>query len=104
MIHEGILQHPYRKARTHTNDAKKRFHACGKYKTKTSIFLLDANVNLCIQVRGDFAIDVGRNVCHGSDGVETAKREIGLWFRKYLHVLFVVCVCSTRKYNESRLP
>ena len=29
---------------------------------------------------GDYAIDVGRNVCHGSDGVETAKREIGLWF------------------------
>ena len=29
---------------------------------------------------GDYAVDVGRNVCHGSDGVETAKREIGLWF------------------------
>jgi len=32
-------------------------------------------------VRGDFAIDVGRNVCHGSDAVDTAKREIGLWFK-----------------------
>ena len=29
---------------------------------------------------GDYAIDVGRNVCHGSDAVETAKREIALWF------------------------
>mmetsp|Transcript_17593 Transcript_17593/g.44456 ORF Transcript_17593/g.44456 Transcript_17593/m.44456 type:complete len:225 (+) Transcript_17593:3-677(+) len=31
-------------------------------------------------VRGDYAIDVGRNVCHGSDAVDTAEREIGLWF------------------------
>lgn len=30
-------------------------------------------------VRGDYAIDVGRNVCHGSDAVDTATREIGLW-------------------------
>ncbi|KAG8529776.1 nucleoside diphosphate kinase [Bacidia gigantensis] len=31
-------------------------------------------------IRGDFAIDVGRNVCHGSDSVENAKKEIKLWF------------------------
>lgn len=31
-------------------------------------------------IRGDFAIDVGRNVIHGSDGVESAQREIALWF------------------------
>merc|ERR1712141_35947 len=31
-------------------------------------------------IRGDFAIDMGRNVIHGSDAVETAKREMGLWF------------------------
>merc|ERR1711939_750608 len=31
-------------------------------------------------IRGDFAIDVGRNVCHGSDAVESAKKEIALWF------------------------
>jgi nucleoside-diphosphate kinase len=24
--------------------------------------------------------DVGRNVCHGSDSVENAKKEIALWF------------------------
>lgn len=23
---------------------------------------------------------VGRNICHGSDSVENAEREIGLWF------------------------
>lgn len=33
-------------------------------------------------IRGDYAIDVGRNVCHGSDSVETAKKEISLWFKK----------------------
>lgn len=33
-------------------------------------------------IRGDYAIDVGRNVCHGSDGVESAKKEIDLWFEK----------------------
>ncbi|PYH96142.1 nucleoside diphosphate kinase [Aspergillus ellipticus CBS 707.79] len=31
-------------------------------------------------IRGDYAIDVGRNVCHGSDTVENAKKEIALWF------------------------
>lgn len=32
-------------------------------------------------IRGDYAIDVGRNVAHGSDSVDSAKREIGLWFK-----------------------
>jgi len=31
-------------------------------------------------IRGDFAIVVGMNICHGSDSVESAEREIGLWF------------------------
>merc|ERR1711890_171268 len=29
--------------------------------------------------RGAFAIHVGRNICHGSDAVESANHEIGLW-------------------------
>lgn len=33
-------------------------------------------------VRGDYSIEVGRNVAHGSDSVESAKREIDLWFKK----------------------
>eukprot|EP00178_Gracilaria_changii_P023696 TRINITY_DN71651_c0_g1_i1.p1 TRINITY_DN71651_c0_g1~~TRINITY_DN71651_c0_g1_i1.p1 ORF type:complete len:153 (-),score=30.98 TRINITY_DN71651_c0_g1_i1:22-480(-) len=33
-------------------------------------------------IRGDFAVDVGRNVCHGSDAVESAKQEIALWFKE----------------------
>lgn len=31
-------------------------------------------------IRGDFCIDVGRNVIHGSDSVESANHEISLWF------------------------
>lgn len=34
-------------------------------------------------VRGDFAIDVGRNVIHGSDTIENAKHEIALWFGQF---------------------
>ncbi|KAF6257006.1 nucleoside diphosphate kinase [Scenedesmus sp. NREL 46B-D3] len=32
-------------------------------------------------IRGDFGIDVGRNIIHGSDSVESAQREIALWFK-----------------------
>ena len=31
-------------------------------------------------IRGDLCIDVGRNVIHGSDAVESANHEIALWF------------------------
>ncbi|KAG6391452.1 hypothetical protein SASPL_149207 [Salvia splendens] len=32
-------------------------------------------------IRGDLAVVVGRNIIHGSDGPETAKDEIDLWFK-----------------------
>ncbi|XP_022761322.1 nucleoside diphosphate kinase 3-like isoform X1 [Durio zibethinus] len=32
-------------------------------------------------IRGDLAVVVGRNIIHGSDGLETAKNEINLWFQ-----------------------
>ncbi|HIK29946.1 MAG TPA: nucleoside-diphosphate kinase [Oscillatoriales cyanobacterium M59_W2019_021] len=32
-------------------------------------------------IRGDFGVDVGRNLIHGSDAQETAQREIALWFK-----------------------
>ena len=32
-------------------------------------------------IRGDYSIQVGRNICHGSDAVESANHEIGLWFK-----------------------
>mmetsp|Transcript_88253 Transcript_88253/g.252336 ORF Transcript_88253/g.252336 Transcript_88253/m.252336 type:complete len:150 (+) Transcript_88253:664-1113(+) len=31
-------------------------------------------------VRGDFGVDVGRNLCHGSDSAEAAEKEIAMWF------------------------
>ncbi|GMT00177.1 hypothetical protein PENTCL1PPCAC_22351, partial [Pristionchus entomophagus] len=31
-------------------------------------------------IRGDFSIQTGRNICHGSDSVDSATREIGHWF------------------------
>jgi nucleoside-diphosphate kinase len=33
-------------------------------------------------LRGDFGVDVGRNIIHGSDAIETAQREISLWFKE----------------------
>ncbi|KAK0728359.1 nucleoside diphosphate kinase [Lasiosphaeria miniovina] len=33
-------------------------------------------------IRGDYALSMGRNVCHGSDSVENAKKEIALWFKE----------------------
>ena len=31
-------------------------------------------------IRGDLAVNIGRNIIHGSDGSETAAFEINLWF------------------------
>jgi nucleoside-diphosphate kinase len=38
---------------------------------------LEANTG---SIRGDFAIEVGQNLVHGSDSPESAAREIGIWF------------------------
>ncbi|MFM6309872.1 MAG: nucleoside-diphosphate kinase, partial [Dolichospermum sp.] len=32
-------------------------------------------------IRGDFGVNVGRNLIHGSDAQETAQTEIALWFK-----------------------
>ena len=31
-------------------------------------------------IRGDFAIEIGQNLVHGSDSPDSAAREIGIWF------------------------
>merc|ERR1719183_1998413 len=31
-------------------------------------------------IRGDFSIDLGRNICHGSDSPESAAHELKMWF------------------------
>jgi nucleoside-diphosphate kinase len=33
-------------------------------------------------IRGDYGVSIGRNLIHGSDAVETAQREISLWFKE----------------------
>ena len=33
-------------------------------------------------IRGDLALDIGRNVVHGSDSVESAQRELSIYFSK----------------------
>ncbi len=33
-------------------------------------------------IRGDFGIDIGRNVIHGSDSLQSAAREIGIHFQQ----------------------
>ena len=32
-------------------------------------------------IRGDLGLTVGRNIIHGSESVESAKKEINLWFK-----------------------
>merc|ERR1740117_1190080 len=31
-------------------------------------------------IRGDLCVDIGRNICHGSDSSDSAKHEIEFWF------------------------
>lgn len=31
-------------------------------------------------IRGDYSIDLGRNICHGSDSPEAAAHELNMWF------------------------
>jgi nucleoside-diphosphate kinase len=33
-------------------------------------------------IRGSFGIDIGRNVIHGSDSPDSARREISIFFRE----------------------
>jgi nucleoside-diphosphate kinase len=46
------------------------------------LFLAYFDLYLTTRATPDYAIDVGRNVCHGSDSVENAKKEIALWFKE----------------------
>jgi nucleoside-diphosphate kinase len=42
-------------------------------------------------IRGDFAQQTGRNIIHGSDSPESAKREIELFFNDYELQNFEAC-------------
>ena len=55
----------------------------GKNVVKTCRFMMgetDPAKSLPGSIRGDLSIDVGRNIIHGSDSVDAAKKEIALWF------------------------
>ena len=57
----------------------------GRDAVKTGRVLLGATNPLASApgtIRGDFSLETGRNVCHGSDSVENAKKEIALWFKE----------------------
>ena len=57
----------------------------GKEAVKTGRKMLGATNPLDSEpgtIRGDYCIEVGRNICHGSDSVENAEKEIELWFEK----------------------
>ncbi|XP_030649298.1 nucleoside diphosphate kinase B isoform X2 [Chanos chanos] len=45
-------------------------------------------------IRGDFCIEVGRNIIHGSDSVESANKEISLWFKPEELVSYQSCAFS----------
>lgn len=47
-------------------------------------------------IRGDLAIEVGRNVVHGSDSPESAEREIAIYFQEEE-------LCSYKKIDEEWL-
>ncbi|XP_013873646.1 nucleoside diphosphate kinase B [Austrofundulus limnaeus] len=45
-------------------------------------------------IRGDFCIDVGKNIVHGSDSVESANKEISLWFKPDELMTYTSCAFS----------
>ena len=51
-------------------------------------------------IRGDLGTDVGRNLIHGSDAVETATREISLWFKDEELVSWTPCLTPWIKEKE----
>lgn len=51
-------------------------------------------------IRGDLCIQVGRNIIHGSDSVESANKEIALWFKvcgllKFVENIFLINIYPT---------
>ena len=48
--------------------------------TRATMGATDPLKSLPGTIRGDLATDIGRNLIHGSDSVETAQTEIGLFF------------------------
>ncbi|MCJ7806994.1 MAG: nucleoside-diphosphate kinase [Clostridia bacterium] len=49
--------------------------------TRTLIGATDPRKAVPGSIRGDLAVFTGKNIVHGSDSLDSAKREIGLFFR-----------------------
>eukprot|EP01057_Protomagalhaensia_wolfi_P004028 Protomagalhaensia_wolfi_Nauph_80__4027@NODE_4089_length_641_cov_560_528239_g3243_i0_p1_GENE_NODE_4089_length_641_cov_560_528239_g3243_i0NODE_4089_length_641_cov_560_528239_g3243_i0_p1_ORF_typecomplete_len152_score22_84NDK/PF00334_19/3_2e56_NODE_4089_length_641_cov_560_528239_g3243_i097552 len=45
-------------------------------------------------IRADYCVDMGRNVIHGSDGPESAAKEIALWFSEAELVSWKPCMTA----------
>ncbi|XP_047464520.1 nucleoside diphosphate kinase B-like [Mugil cephalus] len=45
-------------------------------------------------IRGDFCIDVSKNIIHGSDSVESANKEVSLWFKPEELTTYTSCAFS----------
>ena len=50
-------------------------------------------------IRGDYCIDFGRNICHECDSVETAKKEIALWFKEGELNIYYCCANNSWVYE-----
>jgi len=48
---------------------------------RTSMGATNAAEALPATIRGDYALEIGFNIVHGSDGPETARQEINLFFK-----------------------
>uniref|UniRef100_A0AAY4C4E8 Nucleoside diphosphate kinase n=1 Tax=Denticeps clupeoides TaxID=299321 RepID=A0AAY4C4E8_9TELE len=45
-------------------------------------------------IRGDLCIQIGRNIIHGSDSIESANKEINLWFKPEEMVSYKSCLAE----------
>ena len=55
-------------------------------------------------IRGDFSIDLGRNICHGSDSPESAEHELKMWFPvRTKSVVGVVLDSSTMFWTHNKV-
>ena len=59
---------------------RKRCNKCGKKSNR----LTNGREAAPGTIRGDFGMDIGFNMIHGSDAPETAEFELGLWFSEGL--------------------
>lgn len=49
---------------------------------RTMLGTTDPSISPAGTIRGDFAVQTRYNVCHASDSLENAKKEISIWFEK----------------------